>query len=629
MTSAVKELRPDPAAAVPMRPVRLGPRDVVIDRRPGGTIHLRSPHALAPYPAKLTERLDYWAAAAPERTFMAQRDAAGGWRKLSYRETLSEVRRIGAALLTRDLSPERPVAILSGNDIEHALLGLAAMYVGIPYAPVSPAYSLISSDFGKLRTIIDLLTPGLIFAADGDAYHRAITAVVPSGIEVAVVRNPIEGRPSTRFADLLAGTPTAAVDAANAKVGPDTIAKFLFTSGSTGRPKAVINTQRMWCSNQAMILSQLAFFADDPPVIVDWSPWHHTAGGNHDFGFVLYNGGTFYIDEGKPAPGAIETTVQNLREVAPNWYFTVPKGYEALLPYFRTDEALRRTFFSRLKVLWFAGAALSQSVFDEMQELALATCGERIMFLTGLGSTESAPMAIARMWQSKDSTNMGVPVPGVELKLVPSGDKLEARLRGSNIMPGYWRQRDLTAQAFDEDGFYKLGDALKFEDSADPGQGLLFDGRIAEDFKLATGTWVNVGPLRARLLAQLEPYARDVVIAGGDRNEIGALIFPNLDACRRLAAGAADVTGDARVLDALRARLTAFARTSTGSSNRVCRAILLAEPPSLDTGEMTDKGSINQRAVLSRRADLVAELYAPQPSPRVLVIGAGHEGLEA
>ena len=391
----------------------------------------------------------------------------------------------------------------------------------------------------------------------------------------------------------------------------------------------MINTQRMWCSNQAMILSQLAFFADEPPVIVDWSPWHHTAGGNHDFGFVLYNGGTFYIDEGKPAPGAIETTVQNLREVATNWYFTVPKGYEALLPYFRTDEALRRTFFSRLKVLWFAGAALSQSVFDEMQELALATCGERIMFLTGLGSTESAPMAIARMWQSKDSTNMGVPVPGVELKLVPSGGKLEARLRGPNIMPGYWRQRDLTAQAFDEEGFYKLGDALKFEDPADPGQGLLFDGRIAEDFKLATGTWVNVGPLRARLLAQLEPYARDVVIAGGDRNEIGALIFPNLDACRRLAAGAADVTGDARVLDALRARLTAFARTSTGSSNRVCRAILLAEPPSLDAGEMTDKGSINQRAVLSRRADLVAELYAPQPSPRVLVIGAGHEGLEA
>jgi feruloyl-CoA synthase len=627
MTSAVKELRPDLAAAAPFRPVRLGPRDVLLDRRPDGSIHLRSPHPLASYPPKLTERLDYWAATAPERTFMAQRDAAGGWRKISYRETLAEVRRIGAALLARDLSPERPVVILSGNDIEHALLGLAAMYVGIPYAPISPAYSLISSDFGKLCYILDLLTPGLIFAADGDAYRRALTAVVPPAIEVAVARNPIPGRPTTRFADLLAGTPTAAVDAARAQVGPDTIAKFLFTSGSTGTPKAVINTQRMWCSNQAMILSQLAFFAHDPPVIVDWSPWHHTAGGNHNFGFVLYNGGTFYIDEGKPAPGAIETTVMNLREVATNWYFTVPKGYEALLPYFRADEALRKTFFSRLKVLWFAGAALSQSVFDEMQELALAACGERIMFLTGLGSTESAPMAIARMWQSKDSTNMGVPVPGVELKLVPSGSKLEARLRGPNIMPGYWRQRDLTAQAFDADGFYKLGDALEFEDPADPGAGLLFDGRIAEDFKLSTGTWVNVGPLRARLLAQLEPYARDVVIAGGDHNEVGALIFPDLDTCRRLAPGAADVTGDARVLDALRARLAAFARTSTGSSTRVGRAILLAEPPSLDAGEMTDKGSINQRAVLSRRADLVAELYAPRPSPRVLVVGTD-QGLE-
>jgi feruloyl-CoA synthase len=357
---------------------------------------------------------------------------------------------------------------------------------------------------------------------------------------------------------------------------------------------------------------------------VDWSPWHHTAGGNHNFGFVLYNGGTLYIDEGKPVPGLIETTVKNLREVATNWYFTVPKGYEALLPYLRADAQLRNTFFRRLKVLWFAGAALSQSVFDQMQELALATCGERILFLTGLGSTESAPMAIARMWQSKDSTNMGVPVPGVELKLVPCDGKLEARLRGPNIMPGYWRQHELTAAAFDPDGYYKLGDALKFQDPEDPGEGLLFDGRIAEDFKLATGTWVNVGPLRARLLAQLEPYARDVVIAGADCNEVGALIFPHLDACRRLAAaGADDVTADAGVLDEFRTRLTAFASGSTGSSNRICRAILLSEPPLLDAGEITDKGSINQRAVLARRADLVAELYAPEPSARVIVIDQG------
>ena len=605
----------------PVRAVRLGQRDIVVERNPDGTIHLRSPHPLAPYPGKLTERLEHWARTAPTRIFLAQRAAGDGWRAISYGETLAQVRRIGAALIERGLSPERPIVILSGNDIEHALIGLAANYVGIPYAPISPAYSLISRDFSKLKSIIDLLTPGLVFAADGEAYGRAITAAAPSSVEIVVGRNAVPGRAATPFAALLAPRPTAAADAAHAAVSGDTIAKFLFTSGSTGTPKAVINTQGMWCANQAMILSQLAFFADEPPVIVDWAPWHHTAGGNHNFGFVLYNGGTFYIDEGKPLPVAIEITVENLREVAPTWYFTVPKGYEALLPYLRADAELRKKFFSRLKVLWFAGAALSQSLFDAMQELALATCGERIMFLTGLGATESAPMAIARMWQSSDSTNMGVPVPGVELKLVPIEGKLEARLRGPNVTPGYWRQPHLTREAFDSEGFYKLGDALKFQDPADPGQGLLFDGRTAEDFKLATGTWVNVGPLRARLLACLEPYARDVVLAGADRNEIGALNFPNLDACRELAgSGAADVTTDARVLDALRTRLAAFAGTSTGSSNRVCRAMLLAEPPSLDAGEVTDKGSINARAVLARRVGLVAELYGETPSPRVLVV---------
>src|SRR5436309_10439402 len=619
MTTQLKARRSG-AAAQPVRAVRLGPREVVAERRGDGSILLRSPHVLPAYPTKLTERLEYWAPA-PTRTLLVQR-AASGWRKLGYGDTLDQVRRIGTALLRRDLSRERPLVILSGNDIEHALLGLAANYIGVPYAPISPAYALISNDLGKLRSIIELLTPGLVFAADGKTYARALEAVVPPHVEIAVTRNPLAGRPTTPFESLPVPSATDPAEAAHAKVGPDTIAKFLFTSGSTGTPKAVTNTQRMWCSNQAMILSQLVFFADEPPIIVDWAPWHHTAGGNHNFGFVLYNGGTLYIDEGKPVPGAIETTIKNLREVATNWYFTVPKGYEALLPYFRTDAGLRKTFFRELKVLWFAGAALSQSVFDEMQELALAACGERIMFLTGLGATETAPMAIARMWQSKDSTNMGVPVPGVELKLVPSHGKLEARVRGPHVTPGYWRQDELTVQAFDEEGFYKLGDALKFEDPADPRAGLLFDGRVAEDFKLATGTWVNVGPLRARLLQALEPYARDVVIAGADRNEIGALIFPSVEACRKLAAGA-DVASDARLRDELRARLTAFASTSTGSSTRICRAILLGEPPSLDAGEMTDKGSINQRAVLERRADLVAELYAPEPSPRVFVIDKG------
>jgi feruloyl-CoA synthase len=624
MSKALRENRSDHAA--PFRPVRLGPRDYLIDRRPDGTIYMRSPHPLGAYPVKLTERLEYWADKAPDRVFLAQRDERGEWRKVTYAQACTAARSLAQALLSRDVSPERPLAILSGNDVEHGLLSLGALYAGVPYVPISPAYSLVSQDYGKLRHVFDLLTPGLVFAADGRAFGRAIESVVPQDMEVIVTRNPVAGRKSSLFLELVGTKPTSAVDAAHAKVGPDTIAKVLFTSGSTGMPKGVINSQRMWCSNQKMILSQLAYFEDEPPVILDWSPWHHTASGNHNFGFIIYNGGTCYIDEGKPAIGAIETTVNNLREIATTWYFTVPKGYEALLPYFRADAGLRRVFFSKLKVLWFAGAALSQSLFDEMQRLAVETCGERIPFLTGLGSTETAPMAIARMWQSKDSTNMGLPVPGVELKLVPNGGKLEARVRGPNITPGYWRQPELTAKAFDEEGFYKLGDAVKFEDPNDPGAGLLFDGRVAEDFKLSTGTWVSVGPLRARFLGHFEPYVRDVVIAGGDREEIAALIFPNFDACRALAkslpkdATAAQLISHPDVVSEFRARLNSFAKTSTGSSNRVCRAVLLQELPSLDAGEMTDKGSINQRAVLSRRAAQVEQLYAKEASPSVIVI---------
>jgi feruloyl-CoA synthase len=623
-----KALR-DPGSSkggAPFRPVRLGPRDFVLDNNPDGTILIRSPHPLGAYPAKLTERLVHWADRAPDRTFMAQRDDQGVWRHVSYAEALRTVRAIGTALLARDLSADRPIAILSGNGLDHALLGLAANYIGVPYVPISPAYSLISQDFGKLRYIFELLTPGLVFAADGAAFAKAIEAVVLADVEVVVGRNPPPGRKAILFRDLADTKAAAVADAAHDKVGPNTIAKILFTSGSTGVPKAVINTQRMWCSNQEQLASALAFFRDEPPVIVDWAPWHHTAGGNHDVGFIIYNGGTMYIDEGKPLPGAVEITVKNLREIATTWYFTVPKGYEALLPFFRSDAELRKTFFSRLKVLWFAGAALAQSIYDEMQDLAEQTCGERILFLTGLGSTETAPFALGRTWPSKDSTNMGLPGLGVELKLVPNAGKLEARVKGPNITPGYWRQPELTAQAFDEDGFYKLGDALKFENPDDPGEGLLFDGRIAEDFKLSSGTWVSVGPLRARFLGHFEPYVRDVVIAGADREEITVLIFPSVDACRVLApdlpgdAAAAALMADARVRNEFHARLNSFARTSTGGSNRVCRAILLDAPPSLDAGEMTDKGSINQRAVLARRAELVDELYARSPSSRVLAI---------
>jgi feruloyl-CoA synthase len=604
------------------RAVRLCAPEVVIDRRADGTLYLHSPHQLDPYADRLSDRLVYWAETAPDRVFMAERNGES-WRTITYRQTLLEVRRIGEALLTKRLSPDRPIVILSGNDLEHALLGLAANYVGIPYAPISPAYALISSDFGKLRHIINLLTPGLIFACDGAQYARAIEGVVPPGVEVVVTRNILPR--ASLFSDL-AAQPTAAVDAAHARVTSDTIAKFLFTSGSTGMPKGVINTQRMWCANQQMLRSALRYFEDEPPVVVDWAPWHHTAGGNHDVGLVLYNGGTMYIDAGKPLPGAIEETVRNLKDVAPTWYFNVPKGYEALLPFFRADAALRENFFSRLKVLWFAGAGLAQHVFDEWKDLAHRTCGEDILFLTGLGSTETAPYAFGRMWDAENSANIGLPPPGLDVKLVPIDGKYEARLRGPNITPGYWREPKLTAEAFDDEGFYKLGDALKFDDLARPEKGLLFDGRIAEDFKLATGTWVSVGPLRAAFIAHCAPFVKDVVIAGADRDFISVLVFPDLDACRRLApelprdAGAADIVAHESVRREFRFLLDRLAKAATGSSNRVVRAILLDTPPSLDVGEATDKGSINQRMVLRHRATLVQELYAPMPSRRVIAI---------
>ena len=608
-----------------MRPVRLGPADVVLDKKPDGTMHLRSPHPLERYPDKITQRLEHWANAAPDRVFIAQRTAAGDWRTLTYAQTLTQVRAIAQGLLQRNLSSERPIAILSGNDIEHALLALAAMYAGIPYAPISVPYSLMSSDFGKLKSIIANLTPGMVFASDGKPFGRAIDAAVPADAEIAVTANPPSSRSATMFTELVATEPTAAVDAAHAKVGPDTIAKILFTSGSTGYPKGVINTQRMMCSNQAMIRAGLQFMGDEPPVLVDWLPWNHTFGSSHNFNMVLDNGGSLYIDEGKPLPGAIATTARNLKEIAPTIYFNVPKGFEALLPHLRADAELRRNFFSRLKVMFYAGAGLQQYVWDELTQMSVDTCGERIIFLSSIGSTETAPAALALTVETDRPGNIGLPLRGVDLKLVPSEGKLEMRLKGDNITPGYWKRPDLTKEAFDAEGYYKIGDALKFADPADPAKGLLFDGRLAEDFKLASGTWVSTGALRAQFVDHFAPLVRDAVIAGADRDQIAVLVFPDLDACRRLSglpdsARLAAVLGSARVRDEFRDRMNALARQSTGGSNRVCRIILMEEAPSLDAGEATDKGSINQRAVLNRRTPLVDELYATPVSPRVISI---------
>jgi len=568
----------------PVRSVRLGPREVIAERRPDGTIRLRSRRPLSSYPEKITEKLDYWAARAPARILFAQRDGRGAWREVTYAEARERARRIAASFLERKLSAEKPIVVLSGNDIEHALVALGALYAGIPYAPVSPAYSLVSSDFAKLKDIFKLLTPGLVFASQRSLYERALEAAVPAHVEVICQRD---------FEKLEKTENPKAVDEAHARVGPDTVAKFLFTSGSTGAPKAVINTQRMWCANQEMARTMLAFVQDEPPIMVEWAPWHHTAGGNKDFGLVLFNGGSLYIDEGKPLPGAIEATVRNLREIAPTFYFNVPKGYEALLPYLKDDPVLRGNFFSRLKVLWFAGAGVAQHVFDEYKDLAYDTCGEEVLFLTGLGSTETAPFTLGRVWDTDDAANMGLPPPGVEVKLVPFQDNYEMRLKGPHIFPGYWRQPELTAQAFDEEGFYRLGDAFMFADETDPEAGLLYKGRISEDFKLDTGTWVHVGPLRARIIEHFAPLVRDVVIAGEGRSELAALVFPAADFSRTK-------------FDLLFKTLE-----SSGSSNRIARVLILEEPPSLDAGEMTDKGTINQRAVLTRRRDLVEKLYEP------------------
>ena len=490
------------------------------------------------------------------------------------------------------------------------------MLAGVPFCPVSPAYSLISKDYGKLSYLMKLLTPGFVFVDDADQFAAALQANVPEAVEVAASRGAVPGRALTSLAGLLATPLHPDLDQAHQAIGPDSIVKFLLTSGSTGNPKAVINTQRMLCANQVMIRETMAFLKEEPPVIVDWLPWNHTFGGNHNLGLVLFNGGSLYLDAGKPTPGGIEETVRNLKEVSPTVYFNVPKGFESLLPYLRDDAHLRRSFFGKLQAMFFSGAAMSPFVWKSLDELSAQETGFRIPMLTGLGATESAPFSISATPRTSRSGHIGLPVLGNEIKLVPGNGKLELRVRGPNVTPGYWRQSELTQAAFDEEGFYKYGDAAKPAAADDFSAGLDFDGRIAEDFKLASGTWVSVGPLRARFISACAPLVRDVVIAGINRDEITALVILDLDGCRLInpALPATDVGAcarDARVRDAFRQRFSAFQATSTGSSTRVVRALLIDGPLSIDRGEVTDKGSINQRAVLEHRKTLVEALYSP------------------
>ena len=600
------------------RPLNFGVKRVTLRDGATGVHYLRADQVLKPYAQRMSDRLAHWAEHAPDRVFIARRErladgSLGAWRRITYGEAWATAHSIAQGLINRGLSVERPVAILSGNDLEHALFSLGCLIAGVPFVPTSPAYSLISVDYDKLKHVLRTVTPGLVFASDAAGYGKAIQAAVGEDIEVVLHQGHIEGRATTTFADLAATPATPAVDAARAATGPDTIVKFLFTSGSTKLPKAVINTNGMWCANQQQMSQSMPVLLEEPLVLCDWLPWNHTFGGNHNFGMVVYQGGTLYIDDGKPTPALMHETLRNLREIAPTVYFNVPTGFEAIANAMKTDDALRKTLLSRAKMFFYAGAALAQPIWDSLYESQEREIGERIVMTTGLGMTESGPFGIFVTNPNVRAGDLGVPTPGLELKLVDMQGKTEVRYRGPNVTPGYWRAPEETAEAFDEEGFFKTGDAVKWIDETDIHLGLKFDGRIAEDFKLATGTFVSVGPLRGKIIAAGAPYVQDVVLTGLNLKEVGAMVFPT-PAVRTLAglapdASLHDVLDSAPVLAYFQKLVNELAASATGSANRIARMCLLADPPTIDRGEITDKGSINQRAVLAHRADTVAGLH--------------------
>ncbi len=601
------------------RPLTFGVTRVTLRDGAPGTHYMQAEQALEAYPARITDRLQQWASERPTQTYMARRAAGadgktGDWIHLTYAQAWATARNIAQALIDRKLSAERPVVILSENDLEHAQLALGCLIAGVPFVPTSPAYSLVSKDYDKLRHVLKTVTPGMIFAADATRYGPAILATASADMEIVLTRGTLEGRTTRSFADLAATPATPQVDAAMAATGPDTITKFLFTSGSTKMPKAVINTQRMWCANQQQMTQSMPVLKQQPLVLLDWLPWNHTFGGNHNFGMVLYHGGTLYIDDGKPTPALIEETLRNLREIAPTVYFNVPTGFEAIANAMKVDAVLRKNLLSRVRMFFYAGASLAQPVWDSLFESAEKEVGERIVMTTGLGMTESGPFGIFVTSPNVRSGDLGVPAPGLELKLTDIDGKTEIRYRGPNITPGYWRAPEETAAHFDDEGFFCSGDACKWIDETDVHQGLRFDGRIAEDFKLATGTFVSVGPLRGKIIAAGAPYIQDVVLTGINLKEVGAMVFPT-QAVRALSglpadAAMADVLSSAPVLAHFQKVLDDLSRTATGSANRIARMCLLSEPPTIDRSEVTDKGSINQRAVLAHRAATVEALHA-------------------
>ncbi len=604
-------------SAPKFRPLRFGVTRVTLKDGVPGTHYLKADQELQAFPDRLTDRLQHWAHNKPTQTLFARRvkladGSLGDWRHVTYAEAWATARNIAQGLINRGLNAERPVVILSENSLEHALLALGCMVAGVPFVPTSPPYSLISQDYDKLKHVLRTVTPGLVFAGDA-RYAKAIAATVSSDMEIVMNEGGVEGKQVTTFEALCSTPATAQVDAAIAATGPDTIVKFLFTSGSTKLPKAVINTQRLWCANQQQMAQSMPILAEAPLVLVDWLPWNHTFGGNHNFGMVVFHGGTMYIDDGKPTPALMHETLRNLREIAPTVYFNVPTGFEAIAHAMKTDDLLRKTLLSRVQMFFYAGAALAQPIWDSLYESQEREVGERIVMGTGLGMTESGPFGIFVTNPYVNAGDLGVPTPGLELKLVDMGGKTEVRYRGPNITPGYWRNAEETQGAFDDEGFFCTGDAVKWIDETDVHLGLKFDGRIAEDFKLATGTFVSVGPLRGKIIAAGAPYIQDVVLTGINLKEVGAMVFPT-PAVRALSgmsadAPLADVLGSEPVLAHFQKVINELAKTATGSANRIARMCLLSEPPTIDKGEITDKGSINQRAVLTHRADTVAALH--------------------
>jgi feruloyl-CoA synthase len=618
------------AAAVLTQPafrrVRWLERDIAVDRRPDGVIVMKSRIPLQPYEMHIPAYLAKWASEAGERIWLAQRGGADRqWRKVSYGEAKRTVDALTQGLLDLGLDEGRPVAILSGNSIEHALMTQAAMQARLPAAPVSPAYSLMSQDHLKLKYLFDLIKPAVVMVQDGPTFEKALKALDLKGVTLVHVLRPCEGIKSVSFADLAATPVTKAVAESVAKITPKTVGKLLFTSGSTGMPKAVINTQEMMCANAAMMMQVRPRDPNGPlPTMLDWMPWNHTMGGNAAFHPILVDGGTLYIDDGRPMPGQFEETLRNLREVSPTYYANVPAGYAALAAAMEKDDALCRSFFKNLSIMAYGGARLPDDLYDRMQALAVKTTGERIVFYTGWGSTETAPTSTGTYWDTERVGLIGLPFPGVELKMVPCGSKYELRLRGVNVTPGYFGQPDLTKKVFDEEGFYCIGDAGIFVDENDPLAGIIFAGRVVEDFKLTTGTFVHVGSLRTDAIAAATPVVHDALVAGQDREFIGLLAWPNLHACRQIVgnmeATFEDVVKHPEVIACFKRGLEAHNASCTGSSMRIARAMLMSEPPSIDGNELTDKGYINQRAGLERRGDLVERLYAGKPDQDVIVL---------